>query len=86
MKNYEELTFSDDFMFCKILQDNEDLCKELTELVLGRKIGRIVKSQSQKASRLQQTVMVSDLMCILKTMRKQSMILKCKNLTQESYR
>lgn len=33
MKDYEELTFADDFMFCKILQENEDLCKELTELV-----------------------------------------------------
>ena len=29
MKEYEELTFADDFMFCKILQENEDLCKEL---------------------------------------------------------
>ena len=49
MKNYEELTFTDDFMFCKTLQENEDLCKELTELVLGRKIGRIVKTEKQKS-------------------------------------
>ena len=42
MKEYEELRFQDDFMFCKILQENEDLCKELTELVIGRKIGSIV--------------------------------------------
>ena len=49
MKEYEELRFQDDFMFCKILQENEDLCKELTELVLGRKIGSIVKPERQKA-------------------------------------
>ncbi|SEK63560.1 conserved hypothetical protein (putative transposase or invertase) [Butyrivibrio sp. ob235] len=49
MKRYEDLCFTDDFMFCKILQENEDLCKELTELVLGRKIGRIVKAEKQKS-------------------------------------
>ncbi|WP_051656746.1 Rpn family recombination-promoting nuclease/putative transposase [Butyrivibrio sp. AE3004] len=49
MKNYEDLCFTDDFMFCKILQENEDLCKELTELILGRKIRRIVKTEKQKA-------------------------------------
>ena len=49
MKDYEELTFVDDFMFCKILQENEDLCKELTEIVIGRKIGSIVKSEKQKS-------------------------------------
>ena len=49
MKDYKDLCFSDDFMFCKILQENEDLCKELTELILGRKIGRIVKTEKQKA-------------------------------------
>lgn len=49
LKDYEELRFTDDFMFCKILQENEDLCKELTELVIGRKIGSIVKTEKQKA-------------------------------------
>ena len=41
-KRYEELSFTDDFMFCKILQNDPDLCRELTELILSRKIGRIV--------------------------------------------
>ena len=41
-KRYEELNFTDDFMFCKILQNDPDLCRELTELILSRKIGRIV--------------------------------------------
>lgn len=49
MKDYEELKFTDDFMFCKILQENEDLCKELKELVIGRRIGSIVRPEKQKA-------------------------------------
>jgi predicted transposase/invertase (TIGR01784 family) len=49
MKDYEDLRFTDDFMFCKILQENEDLCKELTELILGRRIGAIVKTEKQKS-------------------------------------
>ena len=27
-KRYEELTFADDFMFCKIMQSNPELCRE----------------------------------------------------------
>ena len=48
-KRYEELNFTDDFMFCKILQNDPDLCRELTELILSRKIGRIVSIDRQKA-------------------------------------
>ena len=47
-KTYEELTFTDDFMFCKILQNNEELCKELLELILGKKIARISYPEKQK--------------------------------------
>jgi hypothetical protein len=46
-KRYEELNFTDDFMFCKILQNDPDLCRELTELILLRKIGRIVSIDRQ---------------------------------------
>lgn len=48
-KRYEELTFTDDFMFCKVLQNNPDVCKELTELILGKKIGSFVEPEIQKA-------------------------------------
>ena len=47
-KSYEELTFADDFMFCKIMESNQDLCRELTELILGRKIGGILTIDKQK--------------------------------------
>ena len=31
VKKYEELTFTDDFMFCKVMQNNPDLCKHLNK-------------------------------------------------------
>lgn len=45
MKDYEELKFTDDFMFCKILQENEDLCKEAIEKRLWRKEYMTYKEQ-----------------------------------------
>lgn len=47
LKTYDELTFADDFMFCKILRNNPELCKELTELILGEEIGAIVAIAKQ---------------------------------------
>ena len=41
-KKYEELTFHDDFMFCKVLETHPDLCRKLLELALGRKLGDLV--------------------------------------------
>lgn len=48
MKRYEELTFTDDFMFCRIMQYNEDICKDLIELIIGRKVGQIVSNDRQR--------------------------------------
>lgn len=47
-KKYEELDFTDDFFFCKILMKNKRLCKELLELILKIKIEKIVFSMEQK--------------------------------------
>ncbi len=49
---YDELLFTDDFMFCKILQNNPDHARELVELVLDRKIRHILMPESQKAIEL----------------------------------
>ena len=38
MKDYEELTFTDDFMFCKILTKHQNLCKRLIEIILNVKV------------------------------------------------
>ena len=40
IKKFEDLTFTDDFMFCKVMQ-NPDLCKRLIEMILSDKIGKI---------------------------------------------
>ena len=45
-KSYDELTFADDFMFCKILVNNPDLCEELVSLVVGKDV-RIVHIEKQ---------------------------------------
>lgn len=37
-KAYEELTFADNYMFCKILSTNKDLCKALIEMLLDIKV------------------------------------------------
>ena len=40
VKRFEDLTFTDDFMFCKVMQ-NPDLCKRLIEMILADTIGKI---------------------------------------------
>ena len=47
-KRYEELTLADDFMFCKVLQNNPQVCQELTELILGKRIGKFAAPEPQK--------------------------------------
>ena len=47
-KSFDELTIADDFMFCKVMQD-EGLCKEFLEMVLADKIGKITYLSSQDA-------------------------------------
>lgn len=48
VKEYDELLFTDDFLFCKVLENNEDLCTELLELILGKKIRKINYLAKQK--------------------------------------
>ena len=47
-RKYEELTFTDDFMFCKILEQNKKLCVELLEMILEKRLGRLVQINRQK--------------------------------------
>ncbi len=51
-KEYDELTFTDDFMFWNILVTNQDLCKELLELLLDVKIEKICFPEGQKTIEL----------------------------------
>ena len=47
-KRFDDLTIADDFMFCKVMQ-NEDICKEFLEMVLSDKIGKIVYLSPQNS-------------------------------------
>lgn len=51
-KTYKELSFTDDFLFCNIMQNNPDICKELVELLLDRKLAKwlIVKLRNPSIS------------------------------------
>lgn len=49
---YDRLKFTDDFMFCKILENNPDLCKELLEVILGIKIRKVECISKQKEIRV----------------------------------
>ena len=40
-KGFDDLTIADDFMFCKIMQD-ESICKQFLEMILANEIGKIV--------------------------------------------
>ena len=45
-KPFEELTISDDFMFCKVME-HEPICKEFLELLFNAKIEKITYLSSQ---------------------------------------
>lgn len=47
-KTYDELQFSDDFMFCKVLSNNLPLCADVISLILGIKIREVRLAESQK--------------------------------------
>ena len=48
-KAYEELTFSDDFMFCKVLSTDLELCKDILQMILDVKIREVRLSEAQKS-------------------------------------
>lgn len=50
IKPVEELRFTDDFMFCRVMQD-PDLCKGVIERLLGIKVERIKYPELQKELR-----------------------------------
>lgn len=40
-KSYEELEFTDDFMFAQIMRNNPEICRKLLELILGMEIEKV---------------------------------------------
>ena len=47
-KSFDDLTIADDFMFCKVMQ-NEGICKEFLEMVLSDRIGKIAYLSPQNS-------------------------------------
>ena len=45
---WESLTFADDFIFCRVLEKNLDVAKEILELLLDIQIDRVELSSAQK--------------------------------------
>ena len=47
-EKWEDLTLANNFIFCKVMEENPDVAKELLELLLDIKIDRLEKPQSEK--------------------------------------
>ncbi len=50
MKRFDDLKYSDDFMFGKVMEDNE-LCRDVLECLLQRPVGELTELQTQKEFR-----------------------------------
>ena len=48
-KAYRQLTIADDYMFCNVLSNDEEICKGFLERILGYEIGGIVQLSDQKS-------------------------------------
>lgn len=40
-EKWERLTFADNYIFCKVMEESPEICKEMLELLLNIKIDRI---------------------------------------------
>lgn len=46
-KPYQQLTFTDDYMFCRIMSSDPELCRKLIELLIGRPVEKVEFISSQ---------------------------------------
>lgn len=47
-KPYEQLDFTDDFMFSKIMRTEPEICKKIIEICIGKKVSKISYPETQK--------------------------------------
>lgn len=52
IRSYESLTFTDDFIFWKVLTNNPELCRQMIEIILGIKVSRVKVILPQKEIKL----------------------------------
>ena len=50
-KNYDSLTMRDNFLFCKILEKREDLCKRMIEVITGREVKEITNLRTEESAK-----------------------------------
>lgn len=48
LEKWNSLTLANNFIFCKVLEENPDVCKELLEMLLDIKIDRIEQPKSEQ--------------------------------------
>lgn len=48
-KRFQDLTFADDYMFCRILQKHMGAAKQIVKLATGREVERVEYSSKQHA-------------------------------------
>ena len=53
-KSWDELTFADNFLFCKILESEPELCRQLLELLLHIRIDHLEVPQAERT--MQETI------------------------------
>ena len=51
-KRWEDLTFTDDFMFSQVMK-NKEICKEVIETILGIKVGKLKYKSLEKELKLE---------------------------------
>lgn len=51
-EKWERLTFADNYIFCKVMEESPEICKEMLELLLNIKIDRIEIPQSEKTMKV----------------------------------
>lgn len=59
-KSYKELDLSNDFLFGKIMQTNPEVCKQLLEMILDRKITRIGVPDDADTLEVQKSIRITD--------------------------
>ena len=47
-QKYEDLFFTDDFLFCKIMENDEHICRRVIEILLGIEVERIEYTGKQE--------------------------------------
>ena len=82
MNKYEELSFTDDFMFCKVLTTNPELCHELLELIIGKRLEHLRGSISRNRLRLRRMEKESGLTCTARTTK--NVVYDCEMQTKDN--